>query len=205
MIGYLRGRVIERNEETIVVDVGGVGYELTCSLNTLAAIVDGEEVELRVQTQMREDALQLFGFATSLEKRMFNSLLKVNGVGPKLAIKILSGASIEELARMIEAGDVKALAKLPKVGKKTAEQLVLALRGKLSIEPTGTPKTARSSSRLSSVSEMRFTGVRADVLSALVNLGFRLQDAESVVEQLPEDIALEQGVREGLRMLAGTA
>src|SRR5690606_17655609 len=123
----------------------------------------------------------------------------------KLAIKILSGASIEELARMIEAGDVKALAKLPKVGKKTAEQLVLALRGKLSIEPTGTPKTARSSSRLSAVSEMRFTGVRADVLSALVNLGFRLQDAESVVEQLPEDIALEQGVREGLRMLAGTA
>lgn len=205
MIGYLRGRVIERNEDTIVVDVGGVGYELTCSLNTLATIVDGEEVELRVQTQMREDALQLFGFATSLEKRMFNSLLKVNGVGPKLAIKILSGASIEELARMIEAGDVKALSRLPKVGKKIAEQLVLALRGKLSIETSGAPKSARASSRSSSIAALRVTGARADVLSALVNLGFRLQDAEAVVVQLPEDIALEQGVREGLRMLAGTA
>jgi len=202
LIGYLKGKIVERNEDSVVVDVGGVGYELICSLNTLAAVADGDEVELRVQTLLREDALQLFGFATALEKRMFNSLLKVNGVGPKMAIKILSGANLEDLARMIEAGDVKGLASLPKVGKKTAEQMILALRGKLAIDDSPAPKPSKSSAR-SSVG-VRFSGARADVLSALVNLGFRLQDAEAVVGQLPEDIGVEQGVREGLRILAGS-
>lgn len=204
MIGYLRGKVIERNEDSVLIDVGGVGYELICSLNTLAAIMDSEEVELRVQTQLREDALQLFGFATALEKQMFNSLLKVNGVGPKMAIKILSGASLEDLARMIEAGDVKALSSLPKVGKKTAEQMILALKGKLSIETSQASSSTRSAPRSAAGAALRFTGTRADVLSALVNLGFRIQDAEAVVERLPEDVALEQGVREGLRILAGS-
>lgn len=202
MIGYLRGKIIERGEEALVLDVGGVGYELQCSLNTMTALMENDEAELHVQLHMREDALQLFGFATRLEKRMFNSLLKVNGVGPKMAIKVLSGARLDELARMIEAGDVKALSNLPKVGKKTAEQMILALKGKLTMD-VSLGATVRAPQK-SGAQVLRFSGVRGDVLSALVNLGFRSQDVEAVVERLREDIALEEGVREGLRALAGS-
>ena len=200
MIGYLRGSIVDRGEEQIVLDVGGVGYELNCSLATLEALLDRDECEVWVQTQMREDALLLFGFATRLEKRMFNSLLKVNGVGPKMAIKILSGARLADLAQMIETGDVKGLSNLPKVGKKTAEQLILALKGKLVVD--GQTATVRAPSSNPAIAA-RFTGARAQILSALVNLGFRLQDAESVVGGLPESTDVEQGVRDGLRALSG--
>jgi len=216
MIGYLRGRAIETMSEgaegVITLDVGGVGYELTCSANTLddVLVVVGKnfsdaEIQLWVQTQLREDALTLFGFSTVLEKRMFNSLLKVNGVGPKMAIKILSAATLESLSAMIEAGDVKALSSLPKVGKKTAEQLVLSLKGKLVLTPNegsmGSGRKAKDSAKLSAV--RRFDGSRGLVLSALMNLGFRQQDVEVVVEQMPIEVDIEGGIRQGLQALAG--
>jgi Holliday junction DNA helicase RuvA len=214
MIGFLRGFVVGRElgDDTVTMDVSGVGYELTCSANTLDDISSLEtsgspehgpaEIQLWVQTQMREDSLTLFGFSTQLEKRMFNSLLKVNGVGPKMAIKILSGARLEGLATMIEAGDVKALSNLPKVGKKTAEQLILALKGKLVIA-SEEPMKKKAPPQLV-LPQSRFDGPRAAVLSALVNLGFRLPDAERVVSDLPEGIELESGVRKGLQALSGS-
>ena len=198
MIGYLRGRVLSRDEEGLIVDTGGVGYDLRCSLGTLQDFMLSEEIEAWVQTQMREDSLQLFGFSTQLEKRMFNNLLKVNGVGPKMALKILSAARIDDLQAMIEAGDVKTLSGLPKVGKKTAEQLILTLKGKLVAVPAEPARV-----RGKTVLPPRFTGSRAEVLSALVNLGFRIQEAEPVVAGLAEDIEVQNGIRQGLQVLAG--
>ena len=197
MIGSLKGRTVETSLETAIVDVGGVGYEVNCSTGTLAALELGEEARLWVHTHVREDAISLFGFATPVEKRLFLSLLKVTGVGPKLALKILSAASLDQLLDMIETGNVKALSGLPKVGKKTAEQLVLSLRGKLvtldeAAKPSSPPKPARG-----------FSGPRADVASALLNLGFRPQDVERVVEGLADDVDVEAGVRVSLRALSG--
>ena len=133
MIGRLKGVVESREAETCLLDVGGVCYELTCSLQTIDTLVLGERVRLEVFTHVREDQLALFGFATVLEKELFMALLSVNGVGPKMAIKILSAAPVSHIARSVEAGDVKALSLLPKVGKKTAEQLVVSLKGKLTV------------------------------------------------------------------------
>ncbi len=200
MIGSLRGRVIDQTEESVTLDVNGVGYELACSTNTLSDILGRDEVFLSVHTQLREDSLTLFGFSSSLEKRMFLSLLKVNGVGPKMAIKILSGGTLDQITAMIEAGDVKALSNLPKVGKKTAEQLILSLKGKLVLEPE-TPKSKKTAQ---GPIAPRFTGARADILSALVNLGFRLPDAEKVVSEMDENIDLQAGVRRGLQALTGS-
>lgn len=197
MIGFLRGRIVERGEEGVILDVGGVGYELNCSTNTLDQIFDQDEIELWVQTFVREDAITLFGFATKIEKSMFLSLVKVNGVGPKMAIKILSAATLDQLSGMIESGDVKALSNLPKVGKKTAEQLVLSLKGKLVISDEGVPSKKRAAGSSAPI------GPRSELVSALVNLGFRLQDVEKVVEGMPYDIDLQSGIRQGLQALSG--
>ena len=199
MIGFLTGTILERTEDGLLLDVGGVGYELSCSGNTLADVATSVDARLFVHTAVREDAITLFGFSTSLEKQMFLSLLKVNGIGPKMASRILGGASLDQITGMIESGDVKGLSALPKVGKKTAEQLVLTLKGKLVIEPT----EAKPSTKAKTPIAPKFTGVRADVLSALVNLGFRLQDAERVVGDLKDDIDVQSGVRQGLQALSG--
>ena len=201
MIGYLRGRIVERNEEGVILEAGGVGYDLTCSTNTLIGLPGDEDAQLWVHTHVREDQIALFGFAAPMEKKMFLSLLSVTGVGPKMAIKILSAASLDHLANLIETGDVKGLSGLPKVGKKTAEQLVLTLRGKLVMHP----EEAKSGKKKSVPSALlpRFTGTRAQILSALVNLGFRSQDAEPVVGSMPEEIDIQAGVRQGLQALTG--
>lgn len=195
MISSLRGKILDHDPEGgVTVDVNGVGYEVQCSTNSLDEILSQiavkPEVQLLIQTFVREDAISLFGFATATEKQMFTSLVKVNGVGPKMAIKILSGATLNQLAAMIESGDVKALSSLPKVGKKTAEQLVLTLKGKLVFsEDTPMRKAANKP--------------RSEVVSALVNLGFRLQDVEKVVEDMPPDLDVQAGVRRGLAALSG--
>lgn len=196
MIGYIKGCVIDLSPETVIVEVGGVrggvGYELQCSVNTLDACTLGDEVALFVQTHMREDALTLFGFASRLEKNLFLSLVKVNGVGPKLALKALSAGPLSNLIGMIESGDVKGLSALPKVGKKTAEQIILTLRGKLE------PATVAAA-----VTSERPRGSRGEIVSALVNLGFRLQEVEKAVESMPPDIQLQDGIRRGLAALSG--
>jgi Holliday junction DNA helicase RuvA len=205
MIGFLAGKIIDRHEDGCVLDVNGVGYELSCSATTLDDTLSSDDVRVWVHTAVREDAITLYGFSTATEKQMFLSLLKVNGVGPKMAIKILSAAPIATLSQMIEAGDVKALSGLPKVGKKTAEQLILSLKGKLVVASEASAGLAGAAAKKKAASMLapRFTGTRADVLSALVNLGFRLPDAERVVGDLPEDIDVQAGVRSGLQALSG--
>ena len=152
-------------------------------------------VQVYTYTHVREDILQLFGFATKVEKQLFTTLLKVNGIGPKMAINILSGASVDQLFAMIEAEDVKALSKLPKVGKKTAEQMILTLKGKLVVHEPETKKTAA----LGFGKNMSLS--HREIASALVNLGFRSADVDTVISQLPQDIDLQEGIRQGLSAL----
>lgn len=205
MISFLKGFVVEVTPESAHIEVNGVGYEVTCSLNTLAELQadlmgglgasskPSPFVQILTYTHVREDILQLFGFSTKAEKHLFTTLLKVNGVGPKMAIHILSGASVAQIHEMIEAEDVKALSKLPKVGKKTAEQMILALKGKL---VTMEDPSAKSSALTSPLS----TSLK-EISSALVNLGFRPQDVDIVVSTMPKEIELEAGIRQGLSAL----
>lgn len=190
MIGYLRGKIIEILSESALIDVHGVGYEVHCSQNTLGDLTEllGKEIIVWIHTHVREDALQLFGFHSKAEKNLFLSLLKVNGVGPKMAITMLSGARPEQIQEMIEAGNAKGLSGLPKVGKKTAEQIILTLKGKLvSVEPEAKLRTE----------------IQTQITSALLNLGFKAQSVDDFVSKLPKTIDLEEGVRKGLQTLTG--
>ncbi|MFK8138823.1 MAG: Holliday junction branch migration protein RuvA [Bdellovibrionales bacterium] len=187
MIAYIRGTVKFVGEESITVDVGGVGYELLCSANSLDQFPLDRDVEALVYTHAREDVLQLFGFAKAMEKELFLSLIKVNGIGPKMANQILSGARTEQIIQMIEEGDVKSLMKLPKLGKKKAEQLVLSLKGKLVFADP--------------VDSSLSTGSR-EIKSALVNLGYKEADVIQILQQIPETENVETGIRKGLSLLS---
>lgn len=187
MIGYLQGRPLRFSTDTMILLVQGVGYDLHCSSQTLKEFEGRNFVEVWVHTHVREDQLQLFGFATELEKTMFLSLLKVNGIGPKSALNILSGAPTTQIAQWIEDANTSALSKLPKIGKKSAEQIILTLQGKL----------VRGDD---SVIASRFV-TRPQIVSALVNLGFRLADVEKVVDHMSPDTDLESGLRQGLAAL----
>lgn len=223
MIGRLKGIVESREGEICLLDVGGVCYELTCSLQTIDTLVLGERTRLEVFTHVREDQLALFGFATTLEKELFLALLSVNGVGPKMAIKILSAAPVSHIARSVEAGDVKALSQLPKVGKKTAEQLIVSLKGKLTPFLDSFHSGFAGASAHSAVAAMPLVlSARETMLheidSALLNLGFRPQEVERVITQLvakyshvgteavtdnADELTLESGVRFALQTLGG--
>jgi Holliday junction DNA helicase RuvA len=191
MIAYLRGKILDVDTEQLVLLAQNVGYEITCTTSTLADLqFQSSETEIAVwiYTHVREDALQLYGFASREEKQFFLSLLKVNGIGPKLAINAMSGASVDQIIAMIEQEDVKALSKLPKVGKKTAEQMILTLKGKLVMTgPSG---------------KAVIQGPKKDATSALMNLGFRLQDVEFVLKEVPDSMSLEDMIRHGLSALS---
>ncbi len=187
MIGHLRGKpIIAETSNEVIIDVRGVGYSLLCSENTITSINGQASCSVWVYTHVREDNIQLFGFSTMNEKKLFLSLLKVNGVGPKLAIGVLSAMATDEIISLIDNGDVKGLVKLPKVGKKTAEQIILSLKGKLVIDE----------------GSKRYFSTKKDIVSALVNLGFRLADVEFVVDKLSDDTTVQDGVREALASLS---
>jgi len=192
MIGYLKGILVEVGAETALVDVQGVGYEILASANTLSDLQEclGKEIIVWIHTHVREDAFQLFGFHSKEEKNLFLSLLKVNGVGPKMALSILSGARVTQIHEMVESGNAKALAGLPKVGKKTAEQIILTLKGKLVLLETGANGKKKPS------------GSHPEITSALLNLGFRPQAVEQFVSTLAHDADIEEGVRRGLAALS---
>ncbi|ASD63304.1 Holliday junction branch migration protein RuvA [Bdellovibrio bacteriovorus] len=193
MIGYLRGKIIEVMNDSALIDVSGVGYEIHASSNTLGDLQTllGNDIIVWIHTHVREDALQLFGFHDKEEKNLFLSLLKVNGVGPKMALSILSGGRPAQIHEMIEAGNAKALSGLPKVGKKTAEQIILTLKGKLvSIEEGGVVAKAKSVAH-------------TQITSALLNLGYKSQLVDQFVSSLPADIAVEDGIRKGFQTLSG--
>ena len=173
MIGQLRGRLSDKRPNQILVDVGGVGYIVAVPLSTYAAL--GElhtEVTLLIHTHVREDAFSLYGFVSAREKHFFEMLLSASGVGPSLALKILSGMSVEELVPAIRNSDLTRLTKIPGVGRKTAERMVVELRDRLDAVAVEKERPAPSSP----------AGVEADVVSALVNLGYDLRLAESSVE-----------------------
>lgn len=190
MIGFLRGLILEVTTESALVDVNGVGYEILASSPTLTDLEGaiGKEVMLWIHTHVREDAMQLFAFSSKDEKNLFLSLLKVTGVGPKSALSILSGGRPQDILAMIETGNAKALSALPKVGKKTAEQIILSLKGKLVLLSKAQPRMADGVSQIS---------------SALTNLGYKSHLVDEFVATLPSDISIEEGVRKGLQTLSG--
>jgi holliday junction DNA helicase RuvA len=192
MIAHLRGRVLEKHPTRVIVETAGVGYELHVPLSSFSAIGDpGTEVALRVHTHVREDAIQLFGFATPLELALFDRLIAVNGIGPRLALSLLSGIEPTELVQAVAASDLARLVSIPGIGKKTAERIVLELKDKLGgIMPSGASAA---------------DGARADLVSALVNLGYHRPAAEKAVDQAMKTApagGFEQALRTALRTLS---
>jgi Holliday junction DNA helicase RuvA len=182
VIAYLRGRILSKASNAVIVDCNGVGYELAISITTFTELgAEGTEAKLHVHTHVREDALALFGFAELTEKRLFEKLLTISGIGPKLAITVLSGISAERLVGAIRAGDHATLTKIPGIGKKTAERVVLELKDKLDDMVGSTPETGARFS-LGTVAD--------DVLSALVNLGYARPVAQKAVETAAKDAAV---------------
>ncbi len=174
MIAQLRGTLTEKRPNQIIVDVGGVGYLVSISLSTFYALAElHQEISLLIHTHVREDSLALYGFLTAREKQLFESLLSVSGVGPTLAIKILSGMSADDLVPAIRHGDLPRLTRIPGVGKKTAERLVVELRDKLAAMESSEAEPAPSR-----------TGPAGDVISALLNLGYDRRAAEAAVEDV---------------------
>ena len=196
MIGFLRGRVLEKQPNRILVDVQGVGYEVLVPLSTYYDVgEDGAEVALRIHTHVREDALQLFGFRTALEQLLFERLIGISGIGPKLAVAVLSGIETRELVAAVQRGDVARLTRVPGVGKKTSERIVLELKDRLKeIAPpvevaAGVPGTGR---------------LRDDLLSALQNLGYHRPLAEKAIDSVLDadgDQTFEHALRGALREL----
>jgi Holliday junction DNA helicase RuvA len=172
MIGLLRGRLLEKRPNQVILDVGGVGYLIAIPLSTFAALDELHgEVTLLIHTHVREDALSLYGFLSAREKHLFELLLGASGVGPSLALKILSGMHVEELVPAICGGDLSRLTKIPGVGRKTAERMVVELKDKLEAVAAETEKPAPASP----------AGVEADVVSALINLGYEERTSTSTV------------------------
>ena len=181
MIGQLRGRLADKRPNQVLVDVGGVGYIVAVPLSTYAVL--GElhtEVTLLIHTHVREDALSLYGFLSSRQKHLFEMLLSASGVGPTLALKILSGMSAEELIPAIRGNDLGRLTKIPGVGRKTAERMVVELKDKLEAIAIAEQKPAVASP----------AGVEADVISALINLGYDGRTAENAVSEGKREVGI---------------
>ncbi|HVG27248.1 MAG TPA: Holliday junction branch migration protein RuvA [Acidobacteriaceae bacterium] len=179
MIAHLRGTILSKSPSAVIVDCGGVGYELAISVSTFTELgPEGKETRLHVHTHVREDALSLFGFFELTEKRLFERLLTISGIGPKLAITVLSGISADRLVGAIRAGDHATLTKIPGIGKKTAERVVLELKDKLDDMTGATPQSTAAPS---------LGAVADDVLSALVNLGYPRPIAQKAVESAAKD------------------
>jgi Holliday junction DNA helicase RuvA len=180
MIAFLRGRVLEKHPNRVIVDVGGVGYDVAVPLSTFYTAGDeGSEITLRVHTHVREDQLALFGFATALELTVFERLIAISGIGPKLALAVLSGIEPRELIDALHRGDVARLTRIPGVGKKTAERIVLELRDRLpkAMEAVATGAPAPPAA----------DAVRDDLTSALTNLGYHRPAIDRALDRLLGD------------------
>ena len=189
MIGRLTGTLLEKHPPQIVVDVRGVGYEVDVPMSTFYNLpAQGERVALFTHFSVREDAQQLYGFGSAKEREVFRTLIRISGVGPKLALSVLSGMNVDELAQAVALQETGRLIKVPGVGKKTAERLLLELKGKLADalpSATGGPAT-----------------VAHDALNALMALGYSDKEALPALKQLPEGLSLEESIRQGLKLLA---
>jgi len=191
MIGRLTGILVEKNPPQLLLDVQGVAYEVDVPMSTfynLPAL--GERVALFTHLIVREDAHLLFGFGTEQERRAFRQLLKINGVGARTALSVLSGLSVAELAQAVTRQETGRLTKIPGIGRKTAERLLLELKDKLGADVT------------SAVGVHRAPPAMSDVLNALLSLGYSDKEAVAAVKQLPEDVAVGDGIRQALKLLA---
>lgn len=193
MIARLNGILLEKTPPFLLMDVGGVGYEVEVPMSTFYNLpATGEKVALLTHFVVREDAQLLYGFATERERATFRQLLKVNGIGAKSALGILSGMSVEDLAEAIALQEAALLVRIPGIGKKTAERLLLELKGKLGFEPVAPA--------LLSGGDARPAG--SDVLNALLALGYNEREALSAVKQLPAGLAVSEGIRQALKSLS---
>ena len=196
MIATLHGVLTEKKPSRLVVDVGGVGYEVNVPLSTFYALREtGTEVDLRIHTHVRQETLSLFGFATQLEVDLFERLITISGVGPRLALAVLSGLEPPDLLRAIQGSDIVRLQGIPGVGKKTAERISLELKDKLS---------ANAAHEGATTDLVNAEGVRNDVMSALLNLGYHRPLAERAVNEVltGELGSFEEALRQALRELA---
>jgi len=198
MIGFLRGQVLDKQPNLLIVDVQGVGYEVHVPLSTYYDVGDaGTDIALHIYTHVREEAFHLYGFLTPIEQQLFERLIAISGIGPKLAIAVLSGIEPRDLVDAVQRGDIARLTGIPGVGRKTAERMVLELKDRLSqldvAAATGGPVSAAQGERL-----------RADVLSALQNLGYHRPLAEKAVDSMlssTSEPSFEQALKAALREL----
>jgi Holliday junction DNA helicase RuvA len=197
MIAQLRGTLAEKNPNRLIVDIGGVGYDVLVPLSTFYALGDpGSQVSLRIHTHVREEALALYGFATPLELELFERLISISGVGPKLALSVLSGIEPAELIKAIRLQDVARLTAIPGIGKKTAERIGLELKDRL---PAALPGSGQAA-----VDAEPGDQLREDLLSALLNLGYQRAAAEKAIDTTLRgrtDDGFEQALRDVLRGL----
>lgn len=190
MIGRLHGKLIEKTPPQVLVDVGGVGYEVDVPMSTFCNLpAEGSEITLLTHFIVREDAQLLYGFATAAERQTFRALIRISGVGPRIALAVLSGMSTQDLADAVEQGNATLLTRVPGIGKKTADRLVLELKGKLAgnaFAPAGGAASA----------------AQADILSALMALGYSEREAQASVRAFPAEVTVSEGIRLALKALA---
>ena len=190
MIGRLHGKLIEKTPPQVLVDVGGVSYEVDVPMSTFCNLpAEGSEITLLTHFIVREDAQLLYGFATAAERQTFRALIRISGVGPRIALAVLSGMSTQDLADAVEQGNATLLTRVPGIGKKTADRLVLELKGKLAgnaFAPAGGAASA----------------AQADILSALMALGYSEREAQASVRALPAEVTVSEGIRLARKALA---
>ena len=200
MIGFLSGKILEKDANTVLIDVNGVGYEVSIPLSTCYELGEiGSSVSLRIFTHVREDALQLFGFKTARERDLYLKLISVQGIGAKSGITMLSGMSADEIVTAIRTNNIARLTAIPGVGKKTAERLVVELRDKISELSVGAAAGTASAPAAST------DGVFDDALSALVNLGYQRNAAEKALQDSAKDgteLTVQKLLRSALQRLA---
>jgi Holliday junction DNA helicase RuvA len=191
MIGRLSGTLVEKNPPQILLDVRGVAYEVDVPMSTFYNLPGvGEPITLLTHLVVREDAHLLFGFASENERRAFRQLIKISGIGARTALSVLSGLSVAELAQAVTLQEPGRLTKIPGIGKKTAERLLLELKDKLGAEAT------------TAVDVHRAAPAASDVLNALLSLGYSDKEAVHAVKQLPEGVAVADGIKQALKLLA---
>jgi holliday junction DNA helicase RuvA len=203
MIAYLSGKLLEKQATAVIVDVGGIGYEVTIPLSTFYELGEvGDDVQLRIYTHVREDALQLFGFKTEREKQLYLKLISVQGIGAKSGVTMLSGMSADEIIVAIRTDNLARLTSIPGVGKKTAERLVIELRDKLNDISSGAVQETLSATGQQTVPA---DAVYEDALSALTNLGYQRNAAEKTLKQAVQEgteMSVQKLLRRSLQLLA---
>ena len=191
MIGRLTGSLLEKNPPQVTVDVSGIGYDIDVPMSTFYNLPRiGEKVSLHTHLVVREDAHLLYGFGTEAERATFRQLLKVSGVGPKVALAVLSGMSVNDLAEAVTMQESGRLTKVPGIGKKTAERLLLELKDRLKVDV-----------RIA-VGGIAPASSNADILNALISLGYNEKEALYAIKQLPVDVPVSDGIRQALKLLS---